>query len=43
MEFLDKTTLRYVEPGAQQWDGTESTDKLVNTNHMGKFNIKYMV
>ncbi|KAI8887639.1 inorganic phosphate transporter [Backusella circina FSU 941] len=30
----DTTILRYVEPGSQQWDGTESTDKLVNTNNM---------
>ncbi|KAI8146336.1 inorganic phosphate transporter Pho88 [Fennellomyces sp. T-0311] len=27
----DTTSLRYVEPSAQQWDGTESEERLVNT------------
>ncbi|KAI9467869.1 MAG: inorganic phosphate transporter Pho88 [Benjaminiella poitrasii] len=29
----DTTSLRYVEPGTQQWDGTETTDKLINTTN----------
>jgi hypothetical protein len=26
--------LRYVEPGAQQWDGSETSETLVNTTNM---------
>ncbi|KAI8970468.1 inorganic phosphate transporter Pho88 [Mycotypha africana] len=30
----DRTSLRYVEPGGQSWDGTETEDTLVNTTNM---------
>lgn len=36
MDILDQTVLKYVEPAAQSWDGTETGDQLVNTTVMGK-------
>ncbi|KAL9560314.1 hypothetical protein MBANPS3_000041 [Mucor bainieri] len=30
----DTTPLRYVEPGAQNWDGSEKADTLINTTNM---------
>lgn len=33
---IDQTVLKYVEPAAQNWDGTETGDQLVNTTVMGK-------
>ena len=30
----DTTPLRYVEPGAQKWDGSETDDILINTTNM---------
>lgn len=36
MLWLDQTVLKYVEPAAQSWDGTETGDQLINTTVMGK-------
>lgn len=31
---IDTTVLRYVQPGQQGWDGTESAEQLVNTTNI---------
>lgn len=34
--MLDQTVLKYVEPAAQSWDGSETPERLVVTTNMGK-------
>jgi hypothetical protein len=33
---LDQTVLKYVEPAAQGWDGTDTPERLVTITVMGK-------